>query len=91
MSLFKFNYFPELRDIYECAQNLNGVGEFREEDWVSFKKVNFLCYPFALVPIKKNVPKLVIVGGVHGLEKVGTHVVTSYLQTMIRLKMGSIC
>ncbi|SMF05205.1 M14 family zinc carboxypeptidase [Pseudobacteriovorax antillogorgiicola] len=81
----EFSYFPELRDIYECAQNLNGVGEFCEEAWVSYKKYKFPLLSFRFGSEDKNVPKLVLVGGVHGLEKVGTHVVTSYLQTLIRL------
>lgn len=80
-----FNYFPELRDIYECAYNLNGVGEFCEEAWVTYKKYKFPLVSFRFGTRDESVPRLVIVGGVHGLEKVGTHVVTSYLQSLIRL------
>lgn len=84
MSL-RFQYFPELRDIYRCAQSLSGVGEFSEECWLDFDGKRFPIVSFRFGSKNPNVPQIVIVGGVHGLEVIGTHVVTSYLETMIKL------
>ncbi|MFW7378624.1 MAG: M14 family zinc carboxypeptidase [Oligoflexus sp.] len=83
--LSEFHFFPELREVYACANSLNGVGTFREEAWIPYKNDVFPITSFSFGSSKPEVPKLVIIGGVHGLEKIGTHVVTSYLQTIIRL------
>ncbi len=83
--LSQLDRFPELKHIYNCAHSLQGVGSYREEAWISYRKHRFPLISFRFGNPSPSVPRLVIVGGVHGLEKVGTHVVTSYLQTIIRL------
>jgi hypothetical protein len=52
---------------------------------IPYKHHRFPITSFTFGCPSPNAPKLIIVGGVHGLEKIGTHVVTSYLQTIIRL------
>lgn len=83
--LSELNGFPELKQIYDCVHSLQGVGTCREEAWISYGKHRFPLLSFQFGNPDPQVPRLVIVGGVHGLEKIGTHVVTSYLQTVIRL------
>ncbi len=81
----QLSFFGELNDIFRCAQNLEGVGECVEEGLINYKRKQFPILSFKFGNNNPNVPKLVIIGGIHGLEKIGTHVVTSYLNTMIRL------
>lgn len=81
----KYEFFPELDEIYKCARNLNGVGSFKEEYWIHYEGLKFPLTSFRFGNSDPEVAKLVIIGGIHGLEKIGTHVVTSYLQTIIRL------
>ena len=71
--------------IYECAQNLNGVGTFKEEAWIHHENHRFPLVSFKFGSEDPSAPCFVVVGGIHGLEKIGTHVVTAYLQTLIRL------
>ena len=80
-----YSYFPELEEIYKAAQSLNGVGEFKEEAWVEHGKYRFPLTSFKFGSGREDVPRLVLVGGIHGLEKIGSHVVISYLQSLIRM------
>ncbi|WP_417336717.1 M14 family zinc carboxypeptidase [Halobacteriovorax marinus] len=46
---------------------------------ISYKESSYPLHCFTIGSAPKNAPTLLLIGGVHGLEKVGTHVVISYL------------
>jgi hypothetical protein len=77
--------FPELSDLYSCIDSVGDLGEVREEGWVRHKDLYFPLLSFHFGPPNPELPTLIFIGGVHGLEKIGTHVVTSYLKSFIRL------
>ena len=80
-----YSNFPELAELYACADSLGVLGEVREEAWIRHKDLNFPILSFHFGPQDPQLPSLIFVGGVHGLEKIGTQVVTSYLKSFIRL------
>ncbi len=77
--------FPELAELYACADSLGDTGEIREETWVKHNHLDFPVLSFQFGPADPSLPTLVFVAGVHGLEKIGTQVVTSFLKSFIRL------
>ena len=78
-------HFPELDAVFECAQQAAGLGRVSEEAIVRYRHHDFPILSIEFGSQEKGVPTLVFVGGVHGLEKVGTEVVISYLRSFIRL------
>ena len=60
-------------------------GSVREEARVSYKDRSFPIFSFSFGEGGSQDPVLVIVGGVHGLEAVGTTVALSYLGTFLQL------
>jgi hypothetical protein len=80
-----FKDFPELEELYACANSISTVGEVREEAWVRYRHHDFPILSFRFGSTEPTAPTLLFVAGVHGLEKIGTHVVTSFLKSFIRL------
>ncbi|MCX6131771.1 MAG: M14 family zinc carboxypeptidase [Proteobacteria bacterium] len=80
-----FKDFPELAELYACAESVSTVGEVREEAWVRYKYHDFPILSFRFGSTNPSAPTLLFVAGVHGLEKIGTHVVSSFLKSFIRL------
>ncbi|NRA65444.1 MAG: DUF2817 domain-containing protein [Pseudobacteriovorax sp.] len=81
----ELSFFSELNEIYACAQSLDGIGTCQEEGVVDYQGKRFPILSFSFGLQDPSAPKLVLIGGIHGLEKVGTHVVTAYLRSFIRL------
>lgn len=79
------DYFPELLDLFKCAETLGQSGVVREEGRVDFQRHSFPLLSFSFGPEDKKLPTLVFVAGVHGLEKIGTQIVTSFLKSFIHL------
>ncbi|MDD2738784.1 MAG: M14 family zinc carboxypeptidase [Methylomonas lenta] len=52
---------------------------------IPYKNRQFPIYNIVLGSMQPNVPVLAFFGGVHGLEKIGSEVILSYLQTIIHL------
>lgn len=68
-----------------CADSISPVGEVREEALVRYRHQDFPILSFRFGSTDPSAPTLLFVAGVHGLEKIGTHVVTSFLKSFIRL------
>ncbi|MFI3135263.1 MAG: M14 family zinc carboxypeptidase [Methylococcaceae bacterium] len=50
---------------------------------IPFKKQTFPIYALSLGSTAKDVPCIAFVGGVHGLERIGTQVVLAFLETLL--------
>lgn len=77
--------FPQLRELLSCTQLTGEFGEVIEEGWVSHGSKSYPLLSLVFGPKEPSVPTLIIVGGVHGLEQIGTDVILSYLRTFLRL------
>ncbi len=66
-------------------ERISRVGKIRKEGSVPFKGHDLPIYSYAFGPEGESVPTLILVGGVHGLERIGTRVVTAYLKTWLEL------
>lgn len=78
-------HFIELDAVLKCAQLAANLGRVKEEAFVKHGIHDFPILSFEFGVEDEPCPTLVFVGGVHGLERVGTHVVTAYLQSFLRL------
>ncbi len=69
----------------ELAEASKGLGEVRVEGEVSHGGRTFPLLSFAFGTADRTAPAVAYVGGVHGLERIGTNVVLSHLKTLIEL------
>lgn len=83
--LSDFPDFVELNEIYACLSSLGSAGRVREEAWIEHRGRLYPIHSFHFGPEDPTLPTLVFVAGVHGLEKIGTHIVSSFLKSLIRL------
>lgn len=79
------HHFVELEQIEECVKLAKGIAKIQVEAEVSHKKKTFPIYSFIFGRADRRAPTLTLIGGVHGLEKIGSHIVISYLKTIIEL------
>ena len=78
-------FLPELLEMQRLHDRIARVGRIRTEGMVSYRGHDLPIYSYAFGPDTENVPTLILVGGVHGLERIGTRVVTAYLITWLEL------
>lgn len=76
--------FSEMRDIRELAKVSDDLIQCEELTRVSFKGQSYPVLGFKIGSDDPKAPCLGLFGGVHGLEKVGTHVVTNYLNSLFK-------
>ena len=50
---------------------------------VAFQRHTFPVYALSLGSQAKDIPTVVFVGGIHGLERIGTQVVLAFLETLL--------
>lgn len=77
--------FPELEQL-ECL--IAKFGDRARTDVIErirYKHLEFPIYSLTLGTTRPDVPVLAFFGGVHGLEKIGSEVILSYLQTILQL------
>ncbi len=76
---------PELRELLFLADHLHGLGRVETLAEVDHKGKGFPLLALSFGPEDPKTPVLALFGGVHGLERIGTRVVLSYLQTLLEL------
>lgn len=79
------NIFLEQSYVEKVLKKLKRLGSlFHYEvlDEVRVKDRHIPIYGFQIGPQDKNLPVLGMYGGVHGLEKIGTHVIVNYLNSV---------
>ncbi|WP_372652111.1 DUF2817 domain-containing protein [Halobacteriovorax sp.] len=73
------NKSPESIEIQELISKMPDIAKVEVLETIQYKDQSYPIHQFSIGDSKLNSPTLVLVGGVHGLEKIGTHVVLSYL------------
>ncbi len=77
--------FAELDQLQRLIEQLASRAQVEIVENVSHKGANFPIHCISLGSQSPDVPVLAYFGGVHGLEKIGSEVILSYLQTIIEL------
>lgn len=79
------NDLPELKSIRNLTNLVdNDLIRARELARVNLKNRSFPIISFEIGTQDRDAPVLGLFGGVHGLEKVGSHVVISYLKSLLK-------
>lgn len=76
---------PEMLELEELRLQVRGVGDVVTESEVQYGDHVFPIYSFGFGTTDPAAPRVAFVGGVHGLERVGTNVAISYLKTVLEL------
>lgn len=76
---------PELRELLFLTAHLDGLARVQTLATLRHGDVSFPLLAIRLGPADPTAPVLALFGGVHGLERIGTRVVTAYLQTVMEL------
>lgn len=76
---------PELLELEDLTHQARSVGDVKVEDEIQLGDLAFPLYSFAFGTKDVNRPRIAFVGGVHGLERVGTNLAISYLKTLLEL------
>jgi hypothetical protein len=77
--------FPELEQLEAIIKKLGDRAHAHVIERVQYKNLDFPLYAITLGSQEPEVPVLAFFGGVHGLEKIGSEVILSYLQTLCEL------
>ncbi len=74
---------PELIEVQELADQYKGLLNIEILAEVSDGKYQFPIYGMNLGSQKPDAPVFALFGGVHGLERIGSHVLLSFLKTLL--------
>jgi hypothetical protein len=77
--------FFELEQLERIIEQFGGRARVQVVERIRYKHREFPIYCLILGSMQPDAPVLAYFGGVHGLEKIGSEVILSYLQTIIRL------
>lgn len=75
----------ELVEVEKIIAEYDNVVSVQTEETVTYKNKNFPIYSLALGSKDPAAPCILFVGGVHGLERVGSQIVVSYMRTICEL------
>lgn len=73
---------PELQQIAWLVESAPASVRVRVIESVPFNGVDLPIHAFEIGPKDPELPVFLLTGGVHGLERIGTQVVTSYMKTL---------
>ncbi len=74
---------PELFEVEQLAEQYKDLLKIETLGQVSDGKLNFPIYGLSMGSTDPTAPVFGLFGGVHGLERVGTHVLIAYLKTLL--------
>ncbi len=77
--------FPELQQLENIIEQLGDRAKTTIIERITFKDHEFPIHCITLGSDRPDVPVLAFFGGVHGLEKIGSQVILSYLETISHL------
>ena len=77
--------FAELAQLESLIAQLGERVQVETVERIAFQDREFPIYSIVLGSLEAEVPVLAFFGGVHGLEKIGSEVILSYLQTIAEL------
>lgn len=75
---------PEMRHLENLLEFSSPVLEHQILDTVNHKGRDYPIYSLSLGTRRADVPVLLFVGGVHGVERIGAQVVLAFLETLIQ-------
>ena len=76
---------PELVDIYRILRVFGSMARVDVVDEIEHRGLTFPIHRIALGSEDPAAPTLALIGGVHGLERIGAKVVIAYMETLARL------
>lgn len=79
------NQLAEIVEVERIISEFAGVVRVRTEETVTHRNLDFPIYSLALGNLDPTAPCVLFVGGVHGLERVGSQIVVSYMRTICEL------
>lgn len=82
MTGFKFSELDQLERIIE---QFGERAQTRVVERIQYKELEFPIHCISLGSTRPDAPVLAFFGGVHGLEKIGSEVILSYMQTISQL------
>jgi Zinc carboxypeptidase len=77
--------FPELQLLEQLIGQFGDRAEIQIIERIPYKNLEFPIHCITLGSNEPDVPVLAFFGGVHGLEKIGSEVILSYMQTLCEL------
>ena len=77
--------FPELAQLENIIEQLGDRARVEIVERITYKNQTFPIYCIVLGTLRPDAPVLAYFGGVHGLEKIGSEVILSYMQTIVHL------
>ena len=77
--------FPELELLERIIGQLGNRAQAQVIERIPYKDLEFPIHCITIGSNEPDVPVLAFFGGVHGLEKIGSEVILSYLQTLCEL------
>lgn len=77
-------YDNEFEYINKLVKTAPDQVESKKIENLNYQNQDFPIWSFSIGPKSEDIPVLALIGGVHGLEKVGTHVVLSYLNYVFK-------
>ena len=78
-------FFPELQQLEEIIEQFGSRAQTEIVERVQFQDLEFPIHCLTLGSPRPEAPVLAFIGGIHGLEKIGSEVLLSYLQTLCAL------
>ncbi len=76
---------PELDELLFMTEHMHGLGRVETLATLEDQGVSLPLLALSFGPDDPTAPVFAVFGGVHGLERIGTRVVLSYLQTLLEL------
>ncbi len=77
--------FPELQQLELLIEQFGDRAQTEVIERISHKGLEFPIHCITIGSTKPDVPVLAFFGGVHGLEKIGSELILSYMQTLCNL------
>lgn len=77
--------FPELEQLEQIIELFGNRARTEVIEQVQYQALEFSIHCITLGSNRPDVPVLAFFGGVHGLEKIGSEVILSYMQTLSQL------
>lgn len=74
---------PEYSQIAELAKQSDGLLKPTVLDYIEHKQEKYPIIAMSFGSDAVDAPAITFVGGIHGIERIGTHVILSYLHTLI--------
>lgn len=77
--------FPELEQLERIIEQFGDLAQTEVIEHIHYKQLTFPIHCISIGSTKPDAPVLAFFGGVHGLEKIGSEVIMTYMQTIRHL------